>query len=264
MPQLLKLALPALVATALVPAARAQTAPPEPGPPPATEPQPPPTTTEPAPPPAGEPGPGAPPRPAPRPRTRPVHSLLAPSAAAPGQTVIVRGRGFPRRAPASVLINGREVAKGMTNSIGNFATGFIVQREWRRGSIPIVSRVGTRQVVGTLRVVSRRVPPQTAVQASSGAAMTTSRYGGPPGTWVRIAARGLPGREPVSVSIAGRRVSGGRAGVNGRFFAAVRVPRLEMGRRDLRVSTKRLELKSFIDILAAPSSRLAAGRITLA
>jgi hypothetical protein len=266
MPRPLKLALPALLAVALVPAARAQTAaPPDPPPPPAGEPQPAPPTT-PAPPPAGEPPtapPRQPPRRPPRPRRRPVYSLLAPAAAAPGQTVIVRGRGFPRRRTASVLINGREVAKGITNSIGNFATGFIVQREWPRGAVPIVSRAGGRQVIGTLRIVSRRVTPYTAVHASSGASMTMSRYGGPPGTWVRIAARGLPGREPVSVSVRGRRVTGGRAGLNGRFFAAVRVPRLEVGRRDLRVSTKRLELKSFLDILASPASRLAAGRFSL-
>ena len=163
-----------------------------------------------------------------------------------------------------MLINGREVAKGITNSIGNFATGFIVQREWPRGTISIITRAGGRQVVGTLRIVSRRVTPYTEVQASTGAKLTMSRYGGPPGTYVRIAARGLPGREPVSIYLSGRQIVRGRAGVNGRFFGAVRVPRLEVGRREFDVSSGRLRLSSFLDVLASPSSRLSSGRVSLA
>jgi hypothetical protein len=163
-----------------------------------------------------------------------------------------------------VLINGREVAKGVTNSIGNFATGFIVQREWPRGSISIISRAGGRQVVGTLRIVSRRVRPYTEVQASTGAKLTMSRYGGPPGTYVRIAARGLPGREPVSIQLSGRQIARGRAGVNGRFFGAVRVPGLEVGRREFGLVSGRLKLSSFLDVLASPSSRLSSGRVSLA
>jgi hypothetical protein len=188
--------------------------------------------------------------------------LLAPVPAGVGQTVIVRGRNFPRRHKAIVMIRGRQIAEGMTNSLGNFAAGFVVQRDWPRGVADVISQAGGRQVISKLPIISGRSRSSTEMTASSGATLTVSRLGGPPGTGFRLVTRGLAGRQPVDLFLSGSRVASGRASPGGVFGRWLRVPNLEPGRRELRLNAGRLSMSSFINIY--PSRRLPAGLVTMA
>jgi hypothetical protein len=176
--------------------------------------------------------------------------------------VIVRGRGFPAGSSAVVSFDGRPVAQARTNSIGNFAAGFVVERDWRRGLVTVASRAGGREVIGKLTVISGRRRPYTLDTASTGATLTVTRTGGPPGTGFRVIARGLPANQSVNLTLAGRGVASGRTGPGGFFARFLRVPSLEMGRRELRLNAGRYSLRSFIDVY--PSRRLPRGQVTLA
>jgi hypothetical protein len=174
--------------------------------------------------------------------------LVSPVPAGTGQTVIVRGRGFPAGSSAAVSFDGRPVAQARTNSIGNFAAGFVIQRGWRRGLVTVASRAGGREVIGKVMVISGRRRPYTVDTASTGATLTVSRTGGPPGTGFSVVARGLAANQPVALSLAGRGVASGRASGGGSFARFLRVPSLDMGRRELRLNAGRHSLRSFIDV----------------
>src|SRR5204862_3597711 len=98
----------------------------------------------------------------------PAYTLIAPSVVAPGQTVLVRGAGFPPGQKALVTVAGRPVAQALTTSYRKFVTGFVVQSGWPRGTVRVVSQVANRQVVASLRILSRRARPVASTTASTG------------------------------------------------------------------------------------------------
>lgn len=232
------------------------TPPPGTAPPPEDAPQPPPPGPE-------APQPGAPPPAAgPPPPPPPVYSLIAPSNASPGQGVLVRGSGFPRRQRVTVTMNGRPVAQTSTNSIGNFATGFVVP-PGIRGTVSIVSQAGNRQVATPLQVFGSRRAPLPLVMSSYGASLRVTPGAGRPGWGVRIAARGLPRNQPVFVYLGTKQIAKGKSGPAGGFFRRVGIPRQFPGRRDLRLFTRRLVLKTYLDVLPSRTLQTPPGAVTL-
>ncbi|MFL5820428.1 MAG: metallophosphoesterase family protein [Solirubrobacteraceae bacterium] len=164
--------------------------------------------------------------------------------------MLVRGSGFAAGAKVVVTVAGRQVAQAVTNSIGNFATGFPVAVA--PGNYQVVSQAAGRQVNAPLRVVPGRRAPRAVATSSTGATLTTSSLTGRRGGGVRLAATGLPAGKPVRVELGGEQVATGRVGPGGGFFRWFRIPGQSVGRHDLRLTTGRLEMKSYIDVL--PSS----------
>jgi hypothetical protein len=193
-----------------------------------------------------------------------VYLLVSPVTAGPGATVIVRGYNFPRRRRATVTIGGQPLPAVTTNSIGNFATGWFVGPGTPAGVRRLEARVAHRSASAPVRIAAGRVPQRAVTTASTGATLSTSSVSGPPGERLRIAARGLPPRQPVWLGFAGRRVAAGRSGAGGGYARTVRVPNLGVGRREVALAAGRLVMKSYFDIRPAHPRRRPGGAVTLA
>jgi len=170
-----------------------------------------------------------------------------------GQGVLVRGNGFGAGSRVTVTVGGRQVAQATANSIGNFATGFVVGPGLAPGTYPVVAEAGGRQVRNTVRIVAGRRRTLAVAVSSTGATLATSSVSGPRGSGLRLVATGLPAGSPMSVQFGGSQVASGRAGPGGAFARWIGVPSQSVGRHELRLTARRLELKSYFDIL--PSRR---------
>jgi hypothetical protein len=175
-----------------------------------------------------------------------VYSLVYPPAAAPGQAILVRGINFPHFRKATVLLNGQPVATGRVNSIGNFATAFVVPA----GQPPagqLVSVAGGRSVSAKVGLVGGgRFSAVTT--SSTGATFYVSPIGGKPGIHVHLIARGLPPRTPVGIWLSNRRLAAGRSGATGGFVRGFGIPRESVGRHELLLIAGRLTMRSYLDI----------------
>jgi acid phosphatase type 7 len=220
----LALALLAL-ATSMVSAAGAQPAPPAPPPP------------------------SPPPAPSPPPPPRPVYSLIAPYIAGVGEGVLVRGSGFAARGPVVVTVGGQQVAQAVTNSIGNFATGFVVGPGTQPGTYAVVSQAAGRQVRAAVRIVPGRRRPLARATASTGAYLSGSSTIGRPGSRLRVVARGLPPGGSAVLVFGGKEMAKGKVGPGGGFVRSFAVPDQAPGRHQFWVKVGRLKITSYFDIL---------------
>jgi hypothetical protein len=193
-----------------------------------------------------------------------VYSLIAPHAAASGETVLVRGIRFPRFQKAVVILAGRPVAEARTNSIGNFATGFVVPPGTQPGVLPVVSQAGGRQVAASVRIVTGALPSYAVTTASNGATLEVSPVGGRPGTHVRLVATGLPPGQPVTVWLSDSRWVSGRSSATGAFVRTRGIPGLLFGRRSLELVSGRLAMKSYLDVHATRPRPRPPGAVTIA
>lgn len=175
----------------------------------------------------------------------------------------MRGNGFRPLTTVTVTLAGQPVAQALTNSIGNFATGFVVAPGTRSGTLPVVSSAAGRQVASSLRVVARPPLPLPLAASSNGATLATSSAGGRPGAGVRLVARGLPPGKPVAVQVSSSPVLSGRSSPTGVFVRTLVVPNQAIGRHDLRLVTERLELRSYLDIRPANPRPRPAGAVTM-
>lgn len=162
-----------------------------------------------------------------------------------------------------VTLAGNPVAEALTNSIGNFATGFVVA-PGSQGTFPIVSQAAGRRVTATIRLVAGRRSPLALATSSSGASLTTSTQSGRPGAALRVVARGLAPNQPVALQLSTARIAAGRSSAGGTFVRTLGIPRQSVGRHDLRLIAKNLELKSYLDIEPTQVLHSPPGAVTLA
>ncbi|MFL5821366.1 MAG: metallophosphoesterase family protein [Solirubrobacteraceae bacterium] len=173
--------------------------------------------------------------------------------------MLVRGSGFRHHSPVVVTVAGNPVAQAVTNSIGNFATGFVVAGGTPPGVYAVVSQVAGRQVRSTVRIVPGRRRPLAVATSSTGARLSGSSTVGRPGTRLRVVARRLPPGASAVLVFGAKEMAKGKVGAGGGFVRSFGVPNQDPGRHQFWVKVGRLKLTSYFDILPPRRAGLPGG-----